>query len=135
VFLSVRFLRRKVASASRPGRVLPVDDEPQVLALLGKILYDAGYDVLVATNGGDAVMKALFERPDVIVLDIRMPGVDGVEALGRIHARDPELPIVMLSANTDERFALDTLLIGKMGRRCACAAAPNLLQKTPPVAL
>jgi DNA-binding response OmpR family regulator len=99
-------------SASRLGKVLVVDDEPQVLALLREFLYDAGYDVLVATNGGDAVMKAFVERPDVIVLDIRMPGVDGVEALSRIHARDPEIPIVMLSANVDERFALDTLLIG-----------------------
>jgi DNA-binding response OmpR family regulator len=71
-----------------------------------------GYDVLVATNGEDAVMMATVERPDVIVLDIRMPGVDGVEALRRIHALDPAIPTIMLSANSDARITRDTLLAG-----------------------
>jgi DNA-binding response OmpR family regulator len=99
-------------SGSRLGKVLVVDDEPDLLALLAEILRPVGYEVLVATNGDDAVMTAFVERPDVIVLDIRMPGVDGVEALRRIHALDPAIPIVMLSASSDEQIARDTLLIG-----------------------
>jgi DNA-binding response OmpR family regulator len=97
---------------SRLGRVLIVDDEPDLLALVGEILRHVGYDVLVATNGEDAVMMAAVERPDVIVLDIRMPGVDGVEALRRIHALDPAIPTIMLSANSDARITRDTLLAG-----------------------
>jgi DNA-binding response OmpR family regulator len=94
------------------GRILVVDDEPDVTDILVAYFTDLGYAVATAQHGGDAVMLAVVERPDVILLDILMPGVDGVEVLRRVRALDPTLPVIMVTGNADERTARDTLTIG-----------------------
>jgi two-component system, OmpR family, response regulator ResD len=94
------------------GSILVVDDEPQVADILVAYFTDLGYAVATAQHGGDAVMLAAVERPDVILLDILMPGVDGVEVLRRVRALDPTLPVIMVTGNADERTARDTLTIG-----------------------
>lgn len=80
-------------------KILAVDDEPEVLALLAKRLLSAGYDVITATNGVDAVELAKKERPALIVLDILMPGMDGSETAAALH-EDPNtktIPILFLT--------------------------------------
>jgi two-component system KDP operon response regulator KdpE len=93
-------------------RILIVDDEPDIVEMLRTYFSDRGYDVLTAHQGADAVMIADFQRPDAMLLDILMPDMDGVKVLRAIRAMDSNIPVVMVSGNTDEKIARDTLIMG-----------------------
>ncbi len=95
---------------TRQGRVLLVDDDRDVRNATSLRLPAAGYETLTARDGKEAVSSAIQNRPDAIVLDVRMPGMDGLAALGEIRRRDDirQTPIVMLSASLrDQQAALD----------------------------
>lgn len=80
-------------------RILIVDDERDVLSVLGKGLTKRGYSVILADNGGDAIMLAKSEHPDLIVLDILMPGMDGTEVAAELR-ENPEtedIPVMFLT--------------------------------------
>ena len=95
------------------GRILIVDDEPDVLAVLTAFFSEGGrYEIMTAQQGADAVMIADFHRPDAVLLDILMPGMDGVKVLRAIRAMDSTIPVVMVTANADEKIARDTLTMG-----------------------
>ena len=81
--------------------VLVVDDEPTLVATLKYSLEHDGYRVLTAGDGGAAVSIAMAERPDLIVLDLMLPVMDGLEVC-RLIRRETKLPILMLTARTDE---------------------------------
>jgi DNA-binding NtrC family response regulator len=94
------------------GRVLVVDDEPLVAELLRDALTDFGYEVATAATARDALTMALLYRPDVVLLDLVMPGMSGEVALERFQLFDPTLPIVVVSGNQDEDLARETLTKG-----------------------
>ena len=96
------------------GRVLVVDDEDNVTEIVQEYFTSLGYEVDVAHDGVEALRRAAAIRPDVVLLDINMPGVTGDEALNRLHALDPTVPIVMLTGNADEAVARDLLRRGAM---------------------
>jgi CheY-like chemotaxis protein len=79
-------------------KILVVDDEKNIRNLYEKELQDEGYAVTLAGNGREALERFSSERPDLVVLDIRMPGMDGLEALGKLLAEDPKVPVVLNSA-------------------------------------
>jgi two-component system chemotaxis response regulator CheY len=81
-------------------RVLVVDDDASIRELLSTALEDDGYEVVPAMNGQDALAVCDRWRPDVIVLDLMMPVMDGWTFAKRLHERD-DIPIVVLSAATD----------------------------------
>ena len=81
-----------------PIRALVVDDEPSLSELMSMGLRMAGWSVAVAADGPEAVKLAKEFRPDVLVLDVMLPGFDGVELLGRIRAFAPEVPALFLTA-------------------------------------
>ncbi|MGY3567358.1 response regulator transcription factor [Sinomonas sp. RB5] len=81
-----------------PIRALVVDDEPSLSELMSMGLRMAGWSVQVASDGPSAVKAAREFRPDVLVLDVMMPGFDGVEALTRIRQFMPEVPALFLTA-------------------------------------
>ena len=80
--------------------ILAVDDEPANLALLRKVLKHHGYDVIEAVDGPSAVAGVSAQRPDLVVLDVNMPGFDGIEACQRIRAQRElaSIPVLMLTA-------------------------------------
>jgi len=81
-------------------KILIVDDDPQALKLIGYTLHRAGYEVVVAQSGPEALAKVRSERPHLVILDIMMPDMDGYEVCRRLRA-DPEtarLPVIMLTA-------------------------------------
>lgn len=83
--------------------VLIVDDEPMARTLLRLMLVRAGFNVSEAANGYDALDKVKKVRPDVVLLDVMMPGMDGFAVCASIRDHDDtaDLPIIMLSAKTD----------------------------------
>jgi len=94
------------------ARVLAVDDEPEVLAMLTEILTIAGYEVLTAAAAADALTLVQAAAPDAILLDIGMPGMDGLTALQQLRALKPNVPVIMLTGNTDEQVGRTTLRWG-----------------------
>src|SRR5919108_727136 len=83
------------------GRLLLVDDDPGVLDLLYEYFAGQGYEVEVASSGEVALSAVRAKRPDLVILDIRMPGMDGVEVLRRLRRQDATLPVIMVTANED----------------------------------
>jgi len=84
-----------------PGRILVVDDEPDLVSILTKYFSEAGYAVDAAAHGGDALIAVSQYRPDVVVLDVMMEGLNGVQVLERIRALDPAIRVIMISGSTD----------------------------------
>lgn len=83
-----------------PKRILVCDDDPLILRLLEVNLELEGYDVLSAHHGAEAVEIAVAERPDLVILDIMMPKMNGYEACEALKGRDEtrDIPVVFLSA-------------------------------------
>ena len=78
--------------------ILVVDDDEAIRALLQEELEEEGYKVLIATNARDALKMVAAEPLDLVILDIRMPGMDGLEALPRILGIKEGLPVIMNTA-------------------------------------
>ena len=89
------------------ARILVVDDDPSVRALLRDVLELEGHAVRVAADGYAALRAVAQERPDCVVLDVMMPGMDGHEVLARLRSLDggPSLPVIMLTAAADDANA------------------------------
>ena len=102
---------------SDPIRVIIVDDHPVYRDGLAIMLTDlGGFDVVaVAANGVDAASLARTESPDVIVMDIRMPGMDGIEATRQITAANPDINIVVLSMFEDDDLIAAAVQAGARG--------------------
>ncbi|MEW5974705.1 MAG: response regulator transcription factor [Acidobacteriota bacterium] len=95
-------------------RVLAVDDEPDVLGLVQTKLQKAGFEVSLATNGEDAVSLTLAEKPDVVIMDVMMPKLDGLTACTQIkNAMGGEAPIIiLLTARGQESDVVEGLSCG-----------------------
>jgi DNA-binding response OmpR family regulator len=82
-------------------RILIVDDEPPIIDVLEYNLKKANYEVIVARDGQEALEKARYQRPDLVILDLMLPKMDGLEVC-RALRRDGDLPIIMLTAKDEE---------------------------------
>ena len=91
--------------------VLVVDDEPKIVALARDYLEHAGFNVLTAADGPSALRAARTRKPDVLVLDLGLPGMDGLDVARELR-RDSSVPIVMLTARDDELDRILGLEIG-----------------------
>lgn len=91
--------------------ILIVEDEPQIAKLARDYLERSGYKVLIATDGNLALATARREKPDLIILDLMLPGIDGLDVC-RIIRRDSAVPIIMLTARSEETDRLIGLELG-----------------------
>lgn len=96
----------------RTGKVLVVDDEPEVRQVLLEFLSSRGYDVTAASGGAEAVAIVETTKPDLVLLDVAMPDMDGVETLKRIVAIEPALAVIMVTANADIGITSKLLALG-----------------------
>ncbi len=95
-------------------RVLVVDDEADITALVAYHLAKAGYRVATAANGRDALHAAREERPDLVVLDLMLPGVSGYDVLAELRRRDEtrDIGVILLTARKDEPDRIKGLSLG-----------------------
>ena len=89
--------RMEYRKASSQGRVLVVDDEAANRELISDILADEGYDVVTAQDGLDALNQLAVPLPDVIISDLRMPRMSGVEFLAVVRRKYPDVPLIAIS--------------------------------------
>ncbi len=79
-------------------KILLVDDDPSQMILYQEELTEEGYKVIVARNGKEAVARFVREKPDLVILDIRMPEMDGITALNTILGKNRHVPIILNTA-------------------------------------
>ncbi|MBI4763681.1 MAG: sigma-54-dependent Fis family transcriptional regulator [Deltaproteobacteria bacterium] len=96
----------------RQERVLVVDDEKEILNILTYILEKEGIKVITAPDGDQAMQKICFATPDAVLLDVRMPGLNGLEVLKNIKKIDDDLPVVLITAYADIHQAVEAIKKG-----------------------
>ena len=98
-------------------RVLVVDDEPDIRATVAEMLEIEGYSVEEASNGADALRAIEQHAPDLILLDMRMPVLDGWGFAAELHRREVEIPIVVMTAARDAaRWAAEIAASGSLSK-------------------
>lgn len=97
---------------SQPSRVLIVDDEIFFLEAIDEILSDAGFETCRAEDGESALEAVIDPAIGVVVLDVRLPDMDGIQVLACIREMRPDVSIIMLSASTDQEIVLEALRLG-----------------------
>ena len=105
------------ANGDPRGSLLVVDDEPTITEVLSRYLERAGYETRVAADGPHALELAGDRRPDLVILDLMLPGLDGLEVMRRLRALDegslrPRMPIILLTARGEETDRVAGLRLG-----------------------
>src|ERR1700741_3252581 len=98
---------------SNRGTVLVVDDEPTIAEVVSRYLQRAGYDTRIAGDGAAALASAADRRPDLVVLDLMLPKIGGLEVMRRLREQDHNrLPIILLTAKGEESDRIVGLRLG-----------------------
>jgi two-component system response regulator ResD len=95
----------------RPARVLVIEDDPNVSEVVARYLAREGYRVETAADGAQGLRRALEELPDLVVLDLMLPGLNGIEVCRQLRAVAP-VPVIMLTARGEERDRISGLELG-----------------------
>lgn len=111
-------------------RVLLADDHSIVRAGLRRLVEDAGDMAVVAeaSDGREAINKVQESLPDVAVIDLSMPGMDGLEVVGRLRSRHPKLPVLILTMHEEEQYVIRAIGVGAKGYVTKRSAAEQLLK-------
>jgi two-component system cell cycle response regulator DivK len=111
------------------SRILVVEDNPKNLKLVRDVLTHSGFEVIEATSGEDGVRLAHDELPDLILMDLQLPGIDGTEALRQIRETDgSQVPVVAVTAfamNEDRERAFDSGFDGYVEKPISVRALPQ----------
>ena len=94
------------------AKILLVDDDPNTLEALSVVLEDEGYRILMASNGEEALDQIKKEKPEVVLLDVRMPGMDGVEALRRTREASKTTSVIMMTAYVGMEGVVEAVRLG-----------------------
>jgi two-component system response regulator VicR len=120
------------------AKILIVDDEPAIIDMLSYNLRRGNYEVVVAWDGEEALQKARLERPDLIILDLMLPRLDGLEVC-RTLRRERDVPIIMLTARDDEidrvvglELGADDYVVKPFSMRELIARVKSVLRRTAP---
>jgi PAS domain S-box-containing protein len=97
---------------SEISKLLLIDDEPDILRVLSMSLRADGYEVFTAENGAAGLEAFEKENPDIVITDIKMPGMDGIEVLGKIKAREPDAEVIIITGHGDIDNAIEALKFG-----------------------
>jgi DNA-binding response OmpR family regulator len=123
--------------AGKQQTVLIVEDEPSISSFVAAYLKNAGYTVRAAATGGEALRQVAADRPDLVLLDLMLPDIDGIEVCKRIR-QESDLPILMLTARDEDVDELIGLEVGAndyvtkpFNPRVLIARVKKLLDRTP----
>jgi len=94
------------------AKILIVDDEPNIRKVLARLMVKEGYLAVECADGPSALKSIRMEPPEVVLLDLRMPGMDGMEVLRRIGLMDPDLPVVIITANANVHGSVEAMRQG-----------------------
>ena len=92
--------------------ILVVDDQPTVVYSLKRLLQMEGYQVITAEDGRGAIKLAASRKPDLVIMDVRMPGMDGLTALARIKKEQPQVQVIMMTAYSTIDKAIEAMKQG-----------------------
>ncbi len=93
-------------------KILVVDDEQSMTQYLGIVLRKEGFEVITAGNGREALERVKADAPDVVITDIKMPGMDGIQLLQAIKKHDAAIPVVIMTAYASQQSAIDAVNMG-----------------------
>jgi DNA-binding response OmpR family regulator len=112
-------------------KILVVDDEDDILHFLEMVLREKGYQVTTASGGHEALTRAQIDKPDLVLLDIMMPQMDGWEVLKLLRVDDEtrRIPVAMLSARTEAKDRVQGLQEGAIDYICKPFSLTELLGK------
>lgn len=102
----------KKTPLSNKHTILVVDDDPEIVTLLSKILLNEGYNVMDAQNGLEALRKVEKGGIDLVILDLIMPEMGGIEVLKRLGDIAPKLPVIVLTGHGDLQTAREAMMLG-----------------------
>ncbi len=94
------------------GKILIVDDDPQLRQSFEKLLTEDGHQVKTASSGEAALAQVKAETPDLVIMDVRLPGMDGLEAFRAIHEMEPKLPVIVMTAYGTTETAIEATKLG-----------------------
>ena len=109
-------------------RILVVEDNPKNLKLVRDVLTYAGFEVIEATSGEDGVRLVQESVPDLVLMDLQLPGIDGAEALRQIRLSEKQVPVVAVTAfamNNDRTRAFEAGFDGYVGKPISVRALPQ----------
>ena len=95
-----------------PKKILIIDDEPEICRMVTEFLFDAGYASSYALNGPDGLAMIKKDPPSLVLLDISMPGMDGIEVMRLIREQSPSLPVVILTGHGDTETVKKIIELG-----------------------
>jgi DNA-binding response OmpR family regulator len=120
------------------ARILIVDDEPPIVDVLAYNLQRAGYQVVIARDGEEALAQARREQPDLVILDLMLPKLDGIEVCKALH-RERDVPVIMLTARDGEidrvvglELGADDYVVKPFSVRELMARVKNVLRRSQP---
>jgi len=96
------------------SRILVIDDNPNVVDILGRCLREEGYGVLGALTSDEGLKLAILSRPELVLLDLTLPGTNGIELLKRIRSTNPTTRVIIVTGNTDPALAREALELGAL---------------------
>jgi DNA-binding response OmpR family regulator len=96
------------------SRILVIDDNPNVVDILDRSLREEGYGVLSALTSDEGLKLAILSRPELVLLDIALPGTNGIELLKRIRSINPTTRVIMVTGNTDSAVAREAIELGAL---------------------
>src|SRR4051812_12178123 len=94
------------------ANILLIEDDRSTAAALEKVLQDEGYGVTVATRGDQGLQEARQRQFDLVITDLQLPGVNGMELVAQLHAAKPKLPIIMMTAHGTTETAIEAMKLG-----------------------
>ncbi len=103
------------------AKILIVDDAKFALAMLSKIVSESGHEIITASNGREGLARTVKDRPDVILTDLLMPEMDGLEFIAALRDEGIEVPVVVITANIQETVR----------QRCVEAGVVAFINKPP----
>jgi two-component system response regulator (stage 0 sporulation protein F) len=96
------------------ARIVVIDDDPEVVDLLVTCLHEEGYEALGALTSDEGLKLVILAHPDLVLLDVTLPGMNGIDVLKRIRSIAPATKVVMVTANTDPLLAREALGLGAL---------------------